>query len=319
MSVVVMEDVTGEAYDVLGGELGLQHHVDAWNTPEAWPGLLKDAEAVVVRNRTRVNQQFFAAAPQLKIVARAGVGLDNIDLEAADRAGVVVVAPLGANAHSVAEHAVTLALSLAKNLIASDADTKGGAWTRLPTQELSGKTWGLLSAGATARATARLAKAFGMHVIAFDPYIDPQHHELQDIGIQLAPLEEVLAAANVLSVHLPHTPETHHLLNSKTLALLPAGALVISVGRGEVVDEQALLAALDNGHLGGAGLDVREQEPPVTGALEKHPRVVLTPHVAGISVQAQTLISETLCDQIRLVLGGKAASTAVGSLVKPVA
>ncbi|KRE81451.1 NAD(P)-dependent oxidoreductase [Arthrobacter sp. Soil764] len=315
-TVVVTEDVTGPAYDQLGREWTLQRDVNAWDNPGSWPALLQNAEAVIVRNRTQVNEQFFAAAPNLKVVARAGVGLDNIDLEAANRAGVVIVAPLGANAVSVAEHTLTLALALAKNLVTSDTETKGGSWNRVPTQELGGKTWGLLSAGATARATARVAKAFGMTVLAYDPYVDPNHPELQDLGIQLASLEEVLAASNVLSVHLPHTDATHHLLNSTRLSSLPPGALVISVGRGEVIDEQALLGLLESGHLGGAGLDVREQEPPRPGALESHSRVLLTPHVAGISVQAQARIADVLCQQVRLVLRGDTATSAVGEHVK---
>lgn len=316
-TVVVTEDVTGPPYDQLGREWHLQRDDTAWDNPDSWPTLLQDAEAVIVRNRTQVNERFFAAAPNLKVVARAGVGLDNIDLEAADRAGVVVVAPLGANAVSVAEHTLTLALALAKNILTSDAETKGGSWNRVPTQELGGKTWGLLSAGATARATARLARAFGMTILAYDPYMDPNHPEVQELGIQLASLEEVLAASNVLSVHLPHTDATHHLLNSRTLSMIPAGALVISVGRGEVIDEQALLGLLESGHIGGAGLDVREQEPPQPSALESHGRVLLTPHVAGISVQAQARIADVLCQQIRLVLNGEPATSAVGSHSKP--
>lgn len=316
-TVVVTEDVTGASYDQLGREWPLHRDVTAWDSPDSWPALLGDAEAVIVRNRTQVNERFFAAAPNLKVVARAGVGLDNIDLEAADRAGVVVVAPLGANAVSVAEHTLTLALALAKKILISDAETKSGSWNRVPTQELGGKTWGLLSAGATARATARLARAFGMTILAYDPYMDPNHPEVQELGIQLASLEDVLAASDVLSVHLPHTDATHHLLNSRTLSMLPPGALIISVGRGEVIDERALLGALESGHIGGAGLDVREQEPPQPGALESHHRVLLTPHVAGISVQAQARIADVLCQQIRLVLSGDSATSAVGSHSKP--
>lgn len=312
-TIVVTEDVTGPAYDRLGSRWALQHDAGAWDTPALWSTLLSGAEAAIVRNRTRVDQRFFDAAPQLKVVARAGVGLDNIDLEAADRAGVVVVAPLGANASSVAEHALTLALALSKNLIVSDQVTKAGGWDRAPTQELAGKTWGLLSAGATARATGRLARALGMEVLAYDPYVDPGHPDIVDTGIRLAPLEEVLAGADVLSVHLPPTDATHHLLNETSLGLLPAGALIINVGRGEVIDERALLAALESGRVAGAGLDVRDKEPPVPGPLEAHPNVILTPHVAGISVQAQTRIAEILCQQIQLVLEGQQATTAVGS------
>lgn len=316
-TIVVTEDVAGPAYDRLAEARTLCRDPGAWSSPERLRELLAHAEAVIVRNRTQVDRAFLEAAPLLKVVARAGVGLDNIDLDAADRAGVVVVAPLGANAASVAEHALTMALALSKSLIPSDTSTKAGGWDRTPTQELKGRTWGLLSAGATARATARLARALGMDAVAYDPYITPGHPELLEIGIELAPLEEVLSRSHVLSVHLPHTPATDRLLDADRLALLPRGALLISVGRGEVVDEAALLEALTTGQLGGAGLDVRAQEPPTPGALETLPNVILTPHVAGISVQAQQRIAEILCHQITTVLDGGQATCAVGSHTAP--
>ncbi|GAB2765873.1 NAD(P)-dependent oxidoreductase [Sinomonas soli] len=316
-TVVVTEDVTGPAYDRLAAARGLRRDAEAWRSPDRLRELLAHAEAVIVRNRTQVDRAFLEAAPSLKVVARAGVGMDNIDLEAADRAGVVVVAPLGANAASVAEHALSMALALSKSLIPSSTSTKAGGWDRTPTQELRGRTWGLLSAGATARATARLARSLGMDIVAYDPYIGPDHPEVLEIGLELAPLDEVLSRAQVLSVHLPHSPATERLLDAHRLALLPRGALLISVGRGEVVDESALLEALTTGRLGGAGLDVRAQEPPTAGALETLPNVILTPHVAGITVQAQHRIGEILCDQITTVLDGGRATCAVGSHAAP--
>ena len=312
-TIVVTEDVTGPAYDALSDRWSLDRDPGAWESPDRLRSLITEAEVVIIRNRTRVDQRFLGQAPRLKVVARAGVGLDNIDLEAADRAGVVVIAPVGANAVSVGEHTLTMALALSKRLSASDASTKAGFWDRIPTQELGGQTWGLLSAGATARATARLARGLGMRVIAHDPFVDPHHPEIIELGIELASLETVLAAANVLSVHLPHNGATHNLLNAQTLAMLPVGAIVINVGRGEVIEETALLDALDSGRISGAGLDVRAAEPPTPGKLENHPNVILTPHIAGITVQAQQRIGQILCQQIDLVLEGKQATFAVGS------
>lgn len=317
-TIVVTEDVTGPAYDRLAEARTLHRDPHAWRSPDRLRELLAHAEAVIIRNRTQVDRAFLEAAPSLKVVARAGVGLDNIDLEAADQAGVVVVAPLGANAASVAEHAMSMALALSKSLIPSSTSTKAGGWDRTPTQELKGRTWGLLSAGATARATARLARALGMDTVAYDPYITPDHPEILEIGLELAHPEEVLSRAHVLSVHLPHTPATDRLLDADRLALLPRGALLISVGRGEVIDEAALLEALITGQLGGAGLDVRAQEPPTPGALETLPNVILTPHVAGISLQAQQRIAEILCDQIGTILDGGHATCAVGRHATPV-
>jgi D-3-phosphoglycerate dehydrogenase/(S)-sulfolactate dehydrogenase len=311
-TIVITEDVVGPSYDDLAARRPLVRDAEAWNSPVRLRQLLANAEAVVVRNRTQVNQSFFEAAPRLKIVARAGVGLDNIDLEAANQAGVVVVAPIGANAASVAEHALAMALALSKQLLRFDVSTKSGRWDRLATQELSGQTWGLLSAGATARATARLARGIGMRVIAYDPFVDPQNRELEEIGIELASFEQVMSSANVLSVHLPHNKSTYRLLNKHTLGMLPAGALVINVGRGEVIDENALLVALETGRIGGAGLDVRGQEPPTPGVLENRSDVILTPHIAGITEQAQHRIAQILCREIDRILDGGTATCAVG-------
>jgi len=316
-TIVVTEDVVGPAYDELAVRWGLYRDADAWNSLDQLLALLGNAEAVIVRNRTQVNQQFLDAAPRLKVVARAGVGLDNIDLKAADRAGVVVVAPTGANAVSVAEHALAMALALSKRITLSNDSTKAGSWYRVPTQELSGKTWGLLSAGATARATGRLARALGMKVVAYDPFIDPSHPEVAEFGIELVSFDEVLSRANVLSVHLPPSDATNNLLNADTFASLPRGALVVSVGRGGVIDEAALLDALDSGRIGGAGLDVRSEEPPNLGRLEQHPNVIMTPHVAGITEQAQQRIAQIICQQIDSVLSGDRATYAVGSHILP--
>ena len=192
-----------------------------------------------------------------------------------------------------------------------------GRWERQPGRELSGGTWGLVSAGATARATARLARALGMTVVAHDPHIDPSLPDLHELGIQLMPLDEVVATSDVLSVHLPSTPETRHLINARLIALMRPDAILVNVGRGEVVDEDALADALEEGHLYGAGLDVREQEPPGDSRLHKMANVVLTPHVAGITGQAQSRIGALLCSDIDNVLNGEEAKHAVGAHKRP--
>ena len=198
-----------------------------------------------------------------------------------------------------------------------DFAVREGGWERKPGRELSGGTWGLVSAGATARATARLARALGMTVVAHDPHIDPSLPELDELGIQLTSLDEVVAASDVLSVHLPSTPETRHLIGARLISLMRPDAILINVGRGEVVDEEALADALDNGHLYGAGLDVREQEPPGDSRLHTMANVVLTPHVAGITGQAQARIGALLCSDIDNVLNGEEAKHAVGKHKRP--
>ena len=313
--VLVAEGVWNPAFEALSTRRGVDRVAGGDHPVPA--DLLGQCRALVVRNRTQVGAALLEAAPKLEIVARAGVGLDNLDLSALDCAGVVAVAPLGANAASVAEHAVASALALAKGLVGLDASTRAGSWDRSPRRELAGGVWGLLSAGTTARATATLARGLGMQVVAYDPYLDPSDQRVRAAGIRLTSLAEVLGSADVLSVHLPATLETIGLLDAAALAAMKPDAYLVNVGRGEVVDEDALIEALQSGHLGGAALDVRAHEPPTPGRLEDAPRTLLTPHVAGITTAAQERIGDILAREIDLVLDGAAASAAVGSLNRP--
>ncbi len=315
--VVLTEDIAGEPLDELARELPLRREPDAWRDGARLRAALAGAAAVVVRNRTPVDRALLEACPELRIVARVGVGLDNIDVDAADDLGVVVSAPLGANAVSVAEHALGLALALARRVVPLDRDCRAGGWSRTPGRELAGRTWGLLGAGATGRACARLARGLGMTVIAHDPHLSPAHPELAELGIRLVGLEEVAAGSDVLSCHLPSTEATRGLIDAAFLARMRPDALLISVGRGDVVDEEALADALEGGRLGGAGLDVRAAEPPSPGRLERLDSVVLTPHVAGITAESQRRILEVLAGDIRAVCGGGEARHAVGRHATP--
>jgi D-3-phosphoglycerate dehydrogenase len=315
--VAVVEDVWGDAFERLSGELGLAYAPEAWRSPDELRTVASRSRALVVRNRTRVDRALLQACPNLLVVGRAGVGLDNIDLAAADDLGIVVIAPLGANAVSVAEHALALALALARHLTELDRDCRDGGWQRRPGRELAGATWGLLGAGTTARATARAVTALGMRALAYDPYIPPDHPELAEIGLRIADLDEVVTTADVLSCHLPATPQTRHLVDAQLLARMRPTALFVNVGRGEIVDEESLADALESCRLAGAGLDVREIEPPTAGRLERMENVVLTPHVAGITDQSQARIVQVLADNIRVVLGGGEAPSAVGAHRRP--
>jgi D-3-phosphoglycerate dehydrogenase / 2-oxoglutarate reductase len=272
---------------------------------------LVGADAVLVRNRTVVDADVLAAAPRLRAVARFGVGLDNIDLVAADRAGVVVVSPRGANAVSVAEHALGLALALARRTVPVDRGVRSGGWDRTPGRELHGATWGVLGAGATGGATAARALAIGMRVVAHDPGVTVE--ALRAAGLEPVGLDELARRSDVLSVHVPGGPETRHLVDARLLALLPTGALVLNLARGGVVDEDALLVALESGRLGGAALDVRPSEPPVSGPLERRDDVVLTPHVGGLTVAAEERIVTALVDDLLALLAGAPARHAVGA------
>jgi D-3-phosphoglycerate dehydrogenase/(S)-sulfolactate dehydrogenase len=306
--ILISEDVWGAPFQKLEGSFPITRNDDLWSNPEELKASLKDVTALVVRNRTKVTAEIIAAAPKLKVIARAGVGLDNIDIKAADSAGVVVVAGLGANAVSVGELTLGLALSLLRNVPGHDVATRDGGWVRTPGRELSGLTWGLLGCGATGLATAKLLQGFGCSVIGYDPYAKNLSN------IELTTFEDVLKRSDVVSIHMPSTAETNGSINATSLALMKPDAIIVNVGRGEVINEADLMAALKAKTIAGAALDVRAQEPPVKGEMESISNLILTPHVAGITKESQLRINQILTSNIELVLNSKPATHAVGAL-----
>ncbi len=306
--ILISEDVWGTPFQKLEGSFPIVRNDDLWNNVAELRNSLKEATALVVRNRTKVTADVIAAAPKLKVIARAGVGLDNIDIKAADAAGVVVVAGLGANAVSVGELTLGLALSLLRNIPGHDQVTREGQWIRTPGRELSGLTWGLLGCGATGLATAKLLQGFECKMIGFDPYAKNLS------GIELKSFEDVLKESDVLSIHMPSTPDTNGSINSKTLKLMKPEAVLVNVGRGEVINESDLIEALKSKVIAGAALDVRAQEPPVKAEMEEITNLILTPHVAGITKESQLRINEILVSNIAKVLKSEPATHAVGAL-----
>jgi D-3-phosphoglycerate dehydrogenase/(S)-sulfolactate dehydrogenase len=306
--ILISEDVWGTPFQKLEGSFPITRNDDLWSNPEELKASLKEATALVVRNRTKVTAEIIAAAPKLKVIARAGVGLDNIDIKAADAAGVVVVAGLGANAVSVGELTLGLALALLRNVPGHDVATRDGGWVRTPGRELSGLTWGLLGCGATGLATAKLLQGFSCSVIGYDPYAKNLS------GIELTTFEDVLQRSDVVSIHMPSTAETNGSINATSLALMKPDAIIVNVGRGEVINEADLMAALKAKTIAGAALDVRTQEPPVKGEMEQISNLILTPHVAGITKESQLRINQILTSNIELVLNSKPATHAVGAL-----
>ena len=306
--ILISEDVWGAPFQKLEGSFPITRNDDLWSNPEELKASLKDVTALVVRNRTKVTAEIIAAAPKLKVIARAGVGLDNIDIKAADAAGVVVVAGLGANAVSVGELTLGLALALLRNVPGHDVATRDGGWVRTPGRELSGLTWGLLGCGATGLATSKLLQGFGCSVIGYDPYAKNLSN------IELTTFEDVLKRSDVVSIHMPSTAETNGSINATSLVLMKPDAIIVNVGRGEVINEADLMAALKAKTIAGAALDVRAQEPPVKGEMEEIPNLILTPHVAGITKESQLRINQILTSNIELVLNSKPATHAVGAL-----
>jgi len=260
---------------------------------------IRDADALLVRSATKVTSQLLENAKRLVVIGRAGVGVDNVDLDAATRKGVLVMNTPGGNAISVAEHTMTLLLAMAHPVAQADASMKAGKWEKkkFTGSELRDKTLGLIGLGTIGTEVARLAQAHKMTVVAYDPYVSAVLATEQNI--RLLSLEQVLQTSDFISLHCSLTPETMHLINAKTLALTKKGVRIINCARGELVDEAALLAALDSGQVAGAGLDVFNAEPPADPRLVKHHNVLATPHIAGSTEEAQQVVGTRIAEQLR--------------------
>lgn len=251
-----------------------------------------------------------AAAPHLEIIARFGVGLDNVDLAAATERGIWVTNTPGANASGAAELAIGLMLAVLRDIPLVSTGTKAGSWYRPVGHELGSRTLGILGLGAIGGRVATIATAFGAEVIAFDPIADEA--QAARVGARLATFDEVVSSCDVLSLHLPATPETHHLINEQTLAAMKPGAVLINCARGTLVDAVALRAAVDSGHLLGAGIDVFETEPPeADNVLLSSPRIVVTPHLAGVTRESYARIGEVNVDAIVAVRNGQRPANVV--------
>ena len=312
--ILVSEDVWSADFEGLAQEFTVVREPDLWNKKEELATKIATASALVVRNRTQVTRELIEAAPNLKVIARAGVGLDNIDVKAADDNGVVVAAALGINAVAVAEETLAMALAISRKLVELDASTRAGEWNRKAGVEITGKTWGLLGFGATARATAELLRGFKCTVLAYDPFAKPEPDYLRSINTTMTSLDEVVKNSDFISIHLPATAETKNVINAELLSTMKKSAVIVSVGRGEVINEADLEAALKNGVIAGAGLDVRTQEPPQDKRFADLSNVVLAPHVAGITAESQAAINRVLVSEIRAALTGGAQKYAVGAV-----
>lgn len=301
MKIVVADSTSESALEVLNAQPDWQVvYLPGAKAPgRALEGEIHDADALIVRSATKVTAGLLAGAPRLRAVGRAGVGVDNVDLEAATQRGIVVMNTPGGNAVSVAEHTLALILALARRLPHADTSLKQGKWEKkkLLGIEVRGKTLGLVGLGKVGLEVARLAQAFEMEVTAYDPFVSSllagEHN------VKLAPLEQVLKASDFISLHASLTPETRHLINARTLALTRPGVRIVNCARGELIDEKALLEALESGQVAGAGLDVFETEPPRDLALASHANVIATPHIAGSTEEAQEIVGVRIAEQVR--------------------
>jgi (S)-sulfolactate dehydrogenase len=304
--IVVSENVTGPAMDVLRSEADVAFEPEAWNDVRRLKSLLGEARALIVRNQTQVTDEVIAAAPKLEVIGRAGAGLDNIDTNAASNAGIVVTYAPRENSLSVAELTIGLMLALVRKIPAAHTDTTGGGWNRkaFTGVELFGKTLGVIGLGRIGAMVAERAKAFEMSIIAHDDYVDPASDHARSLDARLVSLDELLHEADVIVCHVPLTEETRGMFDDSRFALMKPTAMFINTSRGEVVNEAALLAALQTHRLGGAALDVRTTEPPAPSPLDGLDNVILLPHIAAFTHEAQDRVVATVCRDVAAVLRG---------------
>jgi D-3-phosphoglycerate dehydrogenase / 2-oxoglutarate reductase len=290
IKIVIADDLPESALELLRSEAGWQVDAKAGRSPADLAAALADADALMVRSATKVTADLLASAPRLRIVARAGAGVDNVDVPAASSRGILVVNAPGANSISVAEHAWALMLALARAVPAADRAMKDAKWEkkRFLGTEVRGKTLGIVGLGRIGQEVAQRARAFGMRVVAHDPFIS--RDIAGGMGVELLSLDELCQTADFLSLHLPSTAETRHLLNRARFARMKPGVRLINTARGELIDEAALKDAIEQGIVAAAGLDVFEKEPPADWALAKLPQVVATPHIAASTEEAQELV-----------------------------
>ena len=310
LPVVVIADKLAESTVAALGDQVEVRWVDGPDRPKLLEAVA-GADALLVRSATTVDAEVIAAAPKLKIIARAGVGLDNVDVDAATAAGVLVVNAPTSNIHSAAEHAIALMLSAARQIPAADASLREHAWKRSAFNgtEIYGKTVGVVGLGRIGQLVAARLAAFGTHVIAYDPYVPPAR--AAQLGIELLPLDDVLARADFISVHLPKTKETAGLLGAEALAKTKPGVIIVNAARGGLIDEQALAEAITRGHVRGAGLDVFATEPCTDSPLFDLPQAVVTPHLGASTSEAQDRAGTDVAASVRLALAGEFVPDAV--------
>ena len=320
--VLIAEQLSPATIDALGPDFDVRH-VDGTDRP-ALLSALADAHAVLIRSATKIDAEALAAAPKLKVVARAGVGLDNVDIAAATTAGVMVVNAPTSNIISAAELTIGHILSLARRIPAAHASLADGQWKRsaYTGTELFEKTVGIIGLGRIGALIAARMQAFDMRVVAYDPYVTSAR--AQQLGVQLVSLDELLEQSDFVTIHMPKTPETTGMIGEAQFARMKPTAFVVNVARGGLIDEAALAVALQDGEIAGAGLDVFTSEPPAEGstaaALLSLPNVVVTPHLGASTEEAQEKAGVSVAVSVRLALGGDLVPDAVnvaGGVIDP--
>ncbi len=297
--VLISDNVSKECVDLLKASEGIDVTFNTKLTPDELKATIGEYDALIVRSATKVRAEILEAASKLRVVGRAGAGVDNIDVKVATEKGVVVMNTPGGNTVSTAEHAFTLMLSMARNIAQADRSVKEGVWNpkKFMGVELRGKTLGLIGLGNIGREVAMRALAFKMRVLGYDPFISK---EMADrLGIEIADLDRIWAEADFITVHTPLNDSTRHLINATTLAKCRDGVRIVNCARGGIIDEAAVLAALESGKVAGVALDVYEKEPPENNPLVANEKVVSTPHLGASTTEAQDIVAVMIGEQVR--------------------
>lgn len=263
--------------------------------PEELKTVIGGYDGIIIRSATKLTKDVLAAASKLKVVARAGVGVDNVDLSFAKEKGIAVMNTPGGSTSAVAELALAMMLSLARRLPEADASMKAGKWEKKTMEgvQLAGKTLGVIGMGRIGRKLAQYCRALGMTTIGYDPVVTADVD-----GLTRVSLDNVLRMSDYISLHVPLTPETKHIVGDETIAKMKKGVRILNCARGGVIDEAALARALDSGHVAGAGLDVFEEEPPKSESIAAHPRIIATPHIGAATAEAQSSVSSEAAEII---------------------
>lgn len=306
MKIVISEFMDTAAVDALRARFDVIYDPQLVDQPAALEAALPDADAWIVRNRTQVNAKMLSMAPALKVVGRLGVGLDNIDVQTCKSRNIEVIPAVGANSLAVAEYVIATCMILLRRSYTFTSEVANGQWPRaqLSTgRETAGKTLGLVGFGGIGQLVARLAQSLGMQVIAYDPALPDNAQIWQTSSVQARPLDELLGEADVVSLHVPLIDSTRKLFDGDRLGKMKPGAVLINTARGGIVDEAALGLALKSGHLGGAAMDVFDDEPlPAATALAGIPNLILTPHIAGVTAEANCRVSSLIADRVSAYL-----------------
>lgn len=308
MKILIAEPLAPAGLELLRAQAGWEV-IEA--DPKTYAAHLADCDALLVRSAVKVTKDVLAKASRLRVIGRAGVGVDNVDLAAATDAGVLVMNTPGGNAISVAEHTLALMLSMARSVPQASASTKAGKWEKKKFlgNELRGKTLGIVGLGSVGREVVKRAKPFEMRLLGHDPYVSSQ--SARDLGIELMSLPQLYAESDYITLHVGLTPETDHMLNAQAFVKMKPGVRIVNCARGELIDAEAMQKAIEDGQVAGAALDVFEEEPPGEDPLFKLEAVVATPHIAGSTEEAQEIVGVRIVEQLIEYLKSGVALNAV--------